>query len=517
VDESPKSIAVMKLLDVMMHLQLRPVDVFRAIDLNHDSKITKRELKVGLQRIGCEDLEDADIASMIAECDEDGDGKLDVKEWKDALEQKYHERHHEQSTQPDLMRGVSFVHIVFIKLAMVFPKDAQAEEQFKRDLVNDVATALDADPLCFEIKSMVVGSIIVQLALKGRNSKGLKTQLEAQITDKSSLLYKGKVTKHVMSEAKRKKKRKGKAEQEQQAEGMEEISSGAVDRESTAGEAAGPVGRRGGVLSHQSVDESVIALHLQPEKVAEEMEEEKVEAKAEKAEGRSGRRGGVLAHQSVGAAVGQAVNPLHAQTNTDSTRTSTANAKTVAAASAPPSALEIQKGKGFNVASPMQESSGDALRQMAAMTKAEEAAVEGGQAAMKEWFAKDFENRIITWVISNPNEAVSNGGSTDAAYAMFIGKEFPENANDDRVSGPDWRGVFDRLLQAHENAKAGKGRMLHLHDIDAEPPLSPSGAPLSMFPSSVGTDKNTPAPVFFEETPEPPAPKPPGCCACAVM
>jgi hypothetical protein len=135
----------------------------------------------------------------------------------------------------------------------------------------------------------------------------------------------------------------------------------------------------------------------------------------------------------------------------------------------------------------MQETdgAGNALEQMAAAAKADEAEVEGNQAAMKEWFAKDFENQIIRWILANPTlTSTEEFGSADAAYARFLADVFPENENDHRVSGPEWRGVFDRLLQSHHDAETGDGEQLNEHTIAAEPPLSPPSAPLSMFPTA---------------------------------
>jgi Ca2+-binding EF-hand superfamily protein len=91
--------AMLKLLNAMMLLQMRPMDVFTAVDINHDRQISKEELELGLKRLGCAHLEDADIQKMVAVCDIDRDGNIDVREWKEALTEQYHDRHHEQTKE----------------------------------------------------------------------------------------------------------------------------------------------------------------------------------------------------------------------------------------------------------------------------------------------------------------------------------------------------------------------------------------------------------------------------------
>jgi hypothetical protein len=360
-------VALKRLLDAMMLLQLRPLDVFVAIDINHDCKITKQELKAGLHRIGCADLEDEDIDRMLSECDEDGDGKLDVKEWKDAVGKCYHERHHQQTrhrphdhrdekepnpgvehesgqkqeerqeqkqeekqeerqeqkqmdgdewTAPEEpvetedieqqaeveepagvkeavetarveeANTINCVQLVILRLAMVYPQGVEAEAEFKLDLIGDIVTALGADQSCFEIKSMRAGSIIVELALRGADAELLKTRLEAQVADKSSVLYNGKVTRHVMSEAKRKKKRKGEAEQEQHAVDHAQVANAMVGAESVESNALqtgeAQVNGLPGKANDSNEEAAAAAAALDPEVEAKEVE------------GRLGRRGGVL-------------------------------------------------------------------------------------------------------------------------------------------------------------------------------------------------------------------------------
>jgi Ca2+-binding EF-hand superfamily protein len=120
--------AMDKLLSAMMRLQMRPLDVFKAIDANHNSIINKQELIRGLHRIGCVHVTVADIGSMIKECDTDGDGKLDVQEWKDALTQHYHDRHHEQTS----------LHNAGPKPAPVEPPPLTLGEEFDALMVGEI-------------------------------------------------------------------------------------------------------------------------------------------------------------------------------------------------------------------------------------------------------------------------------------------------------------------------------------------------------------------------------------------
>jgi hypothetical protein len=89
--------------------------------------------------------------------------------------------------------------VVILKLAMQYPTGRQAEEEFKKNLMEDVARALEVDLSLFAVRSMEPGSIVVGLQINGDDAAALKGQLEAQVGDKSSMLYKGKVTKHAIS------------------------------------------------------------------------------------------------------------------------------------------------------------------------------------------------------------------------------------------------------------------------------------------------------------------------------
>jgi hypothetical protein len=87
-------------------------------------------------------------------------------------------------------------HKVTMRLDMEYPKDQVAEEQFKLHFIEDMATALEVDPACIEIKNIMAGSIIVQVEITG--AEDLKSKLHAQVGDKSSRLYSGKVTKNAV-------------------------------------------------------------------------------------------------------------------------------------------------------------------------------------------------------------------------------------------------------------------------------------------------------------------------------
>jgi hypothetical protein len=89
-----------KLLDAMTLLQMRPMDLWKSLDVDHDNRVTKTELKAGLQRLGCAALADADIDHLIMLFDADGARKaVSIHEWKAVVTASYHERHHQQRVE----------------------------------------------------------------------------------------------------------------------------------------------------------------------------------------------------------------------------------------------------------------------------------------------------------------------------------------------------------------------------------------------------------------------------------
>jgi hypothetical protein len=93
--------ALAKLLDAMALLQMRPIDLFAGLDVDHDRKISREELQAGLKRLGFTDsrnsaLAAADIDKLLTHFDTDGDGSIDMSEWKQGVNDGYHERHRMQ-------------------------------------------------------------------------------------------------------------------------------------------------------------------------------------------------------------------------------------------------------------------------------------------------------------------------------------------------------------------------------------------------------------------------------------
>jgi hypothetical protein len=85
-----------KLLDAMTLLQMRPMDLWKSLDFDHDNKVPNTELKSGLQRLGCAALADVDIERLLLRFDADGDRNISIQEWKAAVTESYHLRHHQQ-------------------------------------------------------------------------------------------------------------------------------------------------------------------------------------------------------------------------------------------------------------------------------------------------------------------------------------------------------------------------------------------------------------------------------------
>jgi hypothetical protein len=76
----------------MERLKMRPLDLWKSIDVNKDSKITKEELTAGLERFAGGDLTEKDVDDMIVAYDTDENGTLDVKEWKVGLAESFDAR-----------------------------------------------------------------------------------------------------------------------------------------------------------------------------------------------------------------------------------------------------------------------------------------------------------------------------------------------------------------------------------------------------------------------------------------
>jgi hypothetical protein len=93
--DKPKS-ARDKLLAMMEQMQLRPADVFKAIDANNDRHVTRKELEEGLAALGCKGelaMTEEDITGLLSDMDMDLDGEVDLKEWRRELESAYRRTH----------------------------------------------------------------------------------------------------------------------------------------------------------------------------------------------------------------------------------------------------------------------------------------------------------------------------------------------------------------------------------------------------------------------------------------
>jgi hypothetical protein len=77
--------AVQKLLDVMVAMQMKPTDLWEALGIMHDSEITQNELLEGLSK-----FVDGDIDNLVS-CYDDDDG-FDVRKWQNGLTKVYNER-----------------------------------------------------------------------------------------------------------------------------------------------------------------------------------------------------------------------------------------------------------------------------------------------------------------------------------------------------------------------------------------------------------------------------------------
>ena len=88
-----------------------------------------------------------------------------------------------------------------LTLQIDYPKTPKAEKKLKTQIVADVAKALrikDKKRICVE--HMRPGSVVADVAIRGKGASDLGKVLASQIADKNSKLYKGKVTKHVQAD-----------------------------------------------------------------------------------------------------------------------------------------------------------------------------------------------------------------------------------------------------------------------------------------------------------------------------
>ena len=91
--------AMQKIVATMIQTQMRPQDLFRAMDMDHDRGVSEEEVTAGLHRLGCTGelaLTEKDIKGLVTALDKDGDGLLDMAEWKAGVSSSYHDAHREQ-------------------------------------------------------------------------------------------------------------------------------------------------------------------------------------------------------------------------------------------------------------------------------------------------------------------------------------------------------------------------------------------------------------------------------------
>jgi Ca2+-binding EF-hand superfamily protein len=72
--------AVKKLRNLLIQNKMRPTDLFKTLDINHDQQISAQELNMGLRRYGIA-LQDFEVNEIIQEFDTDGDGEIDELEF----------------------------------------------------------------------------------------------------------------------------------------------------------------------------------------------------------------------------------------------------------------------------------------------------------------------------------------------------------------------------------------------------------------------------------------------------
>ena len=91
--------AMQKIVATMIQTQMRPQDLFRAMDMDHDRGVSEEEVTAGLHRLGCTGelaLTEKDIKGLVTALDKDGDGLLDMAEWKAGVSSSYHDAHRQQ-------------------------------------------------------------------------------------------------------------------------------------------------------------------------------------------------------------------------------------------------------------------------------------------------------------------------------------------------------------------------------------------------------------------------------------
>ena len=68
-------------------IKLRPLDLFKAIDMDHNMQVEVAELEKGLHRLGlAAELGHGEVASLVESFDADHDGLVDFSEWKESLQ-----------------------------------------------------------------------------------------------------------------------------------------------------------------------------------------------------------------------------------------------------------------------------------------------------------------------------------------------------------------------------------------------------------------------------------------------
>jgi Ca2+-binding EF-hand superfamily protein len=101
-EEELKLVTQKQLLGIMDRLSMRPIDLFNAFDQDGDASISTKEFTEGLQRISVESrgrsagslsrrMSITDIDSLVTIVDADGDGMIDMKEWRAYMKESFRE------------------------------------------------------------------------------------------------------------------------------------------------------------------------------------------------------------------------------------------------------------------------------------------------------------------------------------------------------------------------------------------------------------------------------------------